>query len=329
MTHIRINSTLRHVFVFVLTAFASAAMAQYAPPAGMPGSTAMHKDSTAFLAWAANCTVTRGPQEAGDPSKGLASAGDASMAAGKADGSVVSLGDGGVATCTFEYPIINGIGADFAVFENAITDAFLELAFVEVSSDGVNFFRFRSHSLTDTTTQTGSFGETDTKKVNNLAGKFRAGYGTPFDLEELSGQQGLDVNAVTHVRIKDAVGSMNNSHASRDGYNNKVNDPWPTPFPTSGFDLDAVGVIHHASPVGVRDIDRARIAVFENPLKCGEAVEVKGVDGIISLQLCSFSGEVLRSSEGSRLETEGLSPGMYLLRIRIPGQPLSYKLILY
>ena len=32
-----------------------------------------------------------------------------------------------------------------------------------------------------------------------------------------------------------------------DSLGNWINDPWPTNFQTSGFDLDAVGVIHQAS----------------------------------------------------------------------------------
>ena len=58
------------------------------------------------------------------------------------DGRVVSLGDGGVAILTFDTPLSDGPGPDFAVFENAFLETFLELAFVEVSSDDVNYFRF-------------------------------------------------------------------------------------------------------------------------------------------------------------------------------------------
>jgi hypothetical protein len=69
--------------------------------------------------------------------------------------------------------------------------------------------------------------------------------GTPFDLDELSGVSALlNIDAVTHVRIIDVVGSLNDLYASRDSLGNKINDPWSTPFASSGFDLDAVGVIH-------------------------------------------------------------------------------------
>jgi hypothetical protein len=181
---------------FLCTVFGSSQT--YHPPAGQAGTNAIYMDSSVFVNWATGCQVTRGYQDISDPSLGLASVGDPSMATGKAQSNgVISLGDGGWAVCTFEYEIRNGAGYDFAVFENGFDDTFLELAFVEVSSDGQHFFRFPAHSETDTSTQTGSFGATDARKINNLAGKYRGGYGTPFDLQELAGTEGLDIDRIT------------------------------------------------------------------------------------------------------------------------------------
>ncbi|MGL5888754.1 MAG: T9SS type A sorting domain-containing protein, partial [Bacteroidia bacterium] len=219
--------------------------AQFAPPAGVPGTTAIYKDSSVFTSWATGCTVVRGYQDVSNTSLGFAAAGDSSMALGIAGSNgIVSLGDGGVATLTFAQPITNGPGWDFAVFENSFDGLFLELAFVEVSSDGINFFRFPAVSNTQDTAQLGSFGLLDATKLNNLAGKYQALFGTPFDLDELENTPGLDVNAVTHVRVIDAVGSILPQYATYDNNGNAINDPWTTPFIGSGFDLDAVGVIH-------------------------------------------------------------------------------------
>ena len=49
----------------------------------------------------------------------LASAGDSSMAIGIPGNGIVSLGDGGYAVLSFERPIKNGPGWDFAIFENS------------------------------------------------------------------------------------------------------------------------------------------------------------------------------------------------------------------
>ncbi len=193
--------------------------------------------------------LIRGPMDISDPSKGDASFGDPNDVLGPAgaDGGshpVVSLGDGGSIVLTFANPIANGPGADFAVFSNSF-EGWYELAFVEVSSDGIAFHRFDSISLTQADTQvewvSGSINPAD---ITNLAGKDLAGYGTLFDLEELAGTSGLNVNAVTHVKIIDVVGSIDPDYARDDSQGNIINDPWKTDFETGGFDLDAIGVIN-------------------------------------------------------------------------------------
>ena len=222
----------------------------YAPAAGQPGSTAIARDSSLFLGWASGYQdLVRGPVDISDLPSGFASHGEGTDALGPADAHVdsfpvVSLGDGGRITLTFDSPITNGPGADFAVFENGIIDGFLELAHVEVSSNGTDFFRFASVSLTSASTQVGSFDLLDPTNLHNLAGKYRRGFGTPFDLAELSGRSGLDIAAITHVRIWDVIGSIDPLYRTLDSLGNPINDPWPTNFITGGFDLDAVGVIH-------------------------------------------------------------------------------------
>ncbi|MBR4392092.1 MAG: T9SS type A sorting domain-containing protein [Bacteroidales bacterium] len=226
-------------------------VAQFAPPAGQEGSTAIDADDPLFVAWATGCTVERGPMRIDKPQNGLASYGVEADALGKADDTLlVSLGDGGKAILTFESPICNGPGPDFAVFENPLKWAvdtnlyFLELAFVEVSSDGANFVRFPAYSYIPTETQVGTFACTDPKMIHNLAGKYMPHYGTPFELDDLPETPGLDKDNITHVRIVDVVGCINPEYATYDCEGRIINDPWPTPFNSSGFDLDAVGVIH-------------------------------------------------------------------------------------
>lgn len=234
------------LFIFLPIAILRAG--PYAPAAGQPGSTAISKDDPRFVEWATGISVARGLQEIDKPDLGYASYGSPSDAFGPAQGSnttgVVSLGDGGAATITFAQPIANGPGPDFAVFENGISDTYLELAFVEVSSDDKNYFRFPSVSLTQTNTQVGGFGTLDPTNLYDLAGNYRVGYGTPFDLSELAETPGLNVNAVTQVRVVDVVGCIETSYCTYDSQGHKINDPWSTPFTSSGFDLGGVGVIH-------------------------------------------------------------------------------------
>jgi hypothetical protein len=302
------------------------ATAQYAPQAGISGSTAISKTSSLFKGWATGCRIQRGLQQIGNSSSGLASLGDSSLAIGAADNNVVSLGDSGVAVLTFATAVTNGPGADFAIFENGFgnsanaEEAFLELAFVEVSSDGINYFRFPASSLIQDTIQLSSVATpsyTNARQLNNLAGKYTAGWGTPFDLEELSGIPALNINAITHVRIVDAIGSIG-SEASRDASGRKVNDPFPTPFPSSGFDLDALGVIN-ALPAGIGNTELLKgVSVFPNPAK--DQLHISLPDATCSVTLYDATGRRLQQATGSKtgltFQLGTLPPGSYFVTVR-------------
>lgn len=221
----------------------------FAPAAGLPGSDAVLHSDSRFVAWATSVvSLTRGPRTIADPSLGVASFGAPGNALGPAGidpTHVVSLGDGGSITLAFDQPITNGPGFDFAVFENAFADVFLELAFVEVSSNGVDFYRFPSTSLTPVAAQIDSFGSIDPTNIDNLAGKHRSGFGTPFDLDDIQVDSiAFDASRVRYVRIIDVVGSIDPLFATTDSVGSVINDPWPTVFASGGFDLDGVGVIH-------------------------------------------------------------------------------------
>ena len=227
--------------------------AQFAPGQGQPGTTAMHADSSAFVAWATGCVAEPGPMNITNLDAGLAGSGwPASNVIGYPQGTmgVTCLGDGGMATVTFASPICNREGPDFAVFENGFANAqnpnlwFLELGFVEVSSDGENFFRFPAYSNTQTETQLDGMGCIDPSQIHNLASKYGAMYGTPFELDEVPDDPLLDKDHITHVRIIDVIGNIDPEYATYDCQGNPINDPWPTPFASCGMDLDAVGVIH-------------------------------------------------------------------------------------
>ena len=240
---------IRILIAILLTGFLSQqVIAQFAPAAGQPGSTALRADSSCFINWASKCHVQRGLKQINLPDSGYASVGSAQSAIGQAStNGVVSLGDGGIATLTFDPPISDGNGFDFAIFENTFLDSFLELAFVEVSTDSQSWARLPNESLTQTKTQTAAFGYTQPTKIHNLAGKYRHPYGTPFDLQDVAMMSNIRINEIRYVRIMDVVGSIDTLYAQRDSKNRIINDPWPTPFASSGFDLDAVGVINQAA----------------------------------------------------------------------------------
>ena len=234
----------------MMPGFALAQIAPFAPAQDQPGTTAMHADSSAFVAWATGCVAEPGPMNITNPSAGVAGAGyPAENAIGVPDGTygVTCLGDGGWATVTFASPICNREGPDFAVFENGFksgTQWFLEIAFVEVSSDGENFFRFPAITAVQYETQLGGFATMDPAYIHNFAGKYGAFYGTPFDLDDVEDNALLDKENITHVRVVDVIGNIDPEYCTYDSQGHPVNDPWSTPFASCGFDLDAVGVIH-------------------------------------------------------------------------------------
>jgi hypothetical protein len=242
----------------------------FPPAAGQPGSTAVAAGSPAIQGWATS-VVSYVPGTFVDasfqtPQRALGAAGNSNGANLGFTFDIVSLGRGGNITLGFDTPIINGPGSDFAVFENSFSDTFLELAWVEVSSDGSNFVRFPAFSLT--AAPVGGFGSVDPTNIEGVAGKYRGGFGTPFDLDDLAGIPGLDVNQVTQVRLVDIVGDGSAANdltpqsladwlnlplaglppelvALAQNAPSVIYDPFPTTG-SAGFDLDAVGVINAA-----------------------------------------------------------------------------------
>ena len=310
------------VFVLILALVPVTIWAQFAPASCFPGTTAMHADSSAFVAWATGCTVERGLMRINKPNLGYASFGEEALVVGVPGGTydVVSLGDGGVATVTFDSPIYNGEGPDFAVFENGLhpdTDStmtmyFLELAFVEVSSDGENFFRFPAISNVQTETQVGGFDAMNPAQIHNFAGKYEAFYGTPFDLDEVEDNPLLNKNKVTHVRIIDVIGNINPEYATYDSEGHPVNDPWPTPFNTSGFDLDAIGVIHDLAHNAVEEGEVEAVSVYPNPAK--DKLCIKG-ENIQSVEVYNLVGQQVVVSSETVLDLSDLTEGIYFVRV--------------
>ncbi len=242
--------------------------------AGSADTTALYKTDPSIVAWATGYTnLSYGVGVADNwktPSKAL----------GPAEGSafdIVTLGRGGQITLTFAKPITDGAGFDFAVFENGFSDHYMELAWVEVSSDGVHFVRFPCFSYTNS--PVGGYGNVSPSEIHGFAGKYQAGYGTPFDLSQLqlaydAANDGTDdvftdeyqaslldnfvhlnIDAITHVRREDVVGDGSRPRddgnvVDAEGIQGAViYDPYKT-FGSAGFDLDAVAVVHQLDATG-------------------------------------------------------------------------------
>lgn len=188
---------------------------------------------------------------------------------------LVSLGDApvgtpaGSITLGFSTAITNGVGDDFAVFENAFLGfsdpafVFAELTFVEVSTDGSTFARFFNTSAT-TIADPGNPLPTDlddtfgrnfallrSTNVSGYAGVDVSNTGTLFDLQTLVSDAAVvggdvDLNEINFVRLIDIPGDGRVT----DSNGNPIFDTLDLGAGNGGFDLDAIGVLNQVPEPG-------------------------------------------------------------------------------
>jgi hypothetical protein len=329
---------MKNIFVILFLFLSGFACFSQSFPAG---TNAIHKDSSIIVSWAVSAVVERGyiniadtafTYTEGGVTSNKAWFGSPDNAAGVADGQFVSLGDSGNIVLQFGKPVFNGPGQDFAVFENAIfspptqfVTAFVELAFVEVSSNGTDYERFPAVSSCQFTDQIGTFEATELNQFENLAGIYPVFYGVPFDLEEIPGIL-VDKNNITHIRIIDAIGNINPQFASYDSEGNIINDAWPTPFATCGFDLDAVGIINSAQNIETQK--PCKYSVFPNPVK--DVLNIPG-DKDVKLVISDNSGRIIMSKQisvsDSQTDISKLPAGIYIIKIDDYQNIYTQKLI--
>lgn len=325
--------------IFLITLlFGKFSYAQFDPQVLFGSKQAIYRDSNIIKGWATICNVSRGWQNYLDTSLGKATVGSEFYGTLKADGSVISLGDSGIAILQFDNPISDKEGPDFCVFENGFTlgnaqsDSHMELAFVEVSSDGIHYVRFPATSYIDTSIQLGNFDGSNATLVDGLAGKYVSGYGTPFDLNVFAALSSINIGKITHVKLIDVVGNKDAQYPARDKNGRKIIDPWPTPFAASGFDLDAVGVINQLYETDVLEKEETAFSAYPNPLKMGDNITLNNLNNHAQISLKNNLGmEVFYSvsNEQKIIETNGFEAGIYILTITQNKQTLHQKIVIY
>jgi hypothetical protein len=181
---------------------------------------------------------------------------------------VVVLGDHGRITMTFDNPIIDGPGYDFAVFENGFnvgttSSIFGELGRVQVSSNGTDFVEFDTGTLHDQ--PVGGYAGFPADLYGGTAGRDLNGHGTPYDLAALRNKPevrsgAVDLDRITAVKIVDIVGDGNDL----DSFGRPIYEAFPT-FGSGGFDLRAVGVMNQQraalNPTRAVGIDTTTVGV--------------------------------------------------------------------
>jgi len=329
---------MKYKILLIILLFGKLCYAQFDPQVLFGSTKAIYRDSSMIKGWATSCNVTRGWQNYLDTSLGKATVGSEFYGTLKADGSIISLGDSGIAILQFDNPISDNEGPDFCVFENGFTlgnaqsDSHMELAFVEVSSDGVHYVRFPASSYIDTTIQLGNFDGSNATLVDGLAGKYVSGYGTPFDLNIFAALSSVNIGKITHVKLIDVVGNKDAQYPARDKNGRKIIDPWPTPFAASGFDLDAVGVINQLYATNVLEKEEPSISFYPNPIKMGENIVLNNLNNNAQISLVNKLGEAVFysvSNDQKVIETNNFEAGIYILTVTQNNQNIHQKIVIH
>lgn len=208
---------------------------------------------------------------------------------------VHSLGIGGWLTVGFDVVITDGPGADLLVAENpffsgGLGDTFAEMAFVEVSSNGVDFARLPNR-YGGPANSPGPFGVAQIGWYGGLIGAVPVNVGAPdpqdvvtaggdaIDLADLR-QHALVLagrvvlSAITQVRLVDVIDGVDRDTAGR-----VLHDPG-----AGSADIDALTVVQHQgnqSPRGPR-ID------LEVPADGNYSLTLSDPDGLVDLDVASW-----------------------------------------
>ena len=209
---------------------------------------------------------------------------------GRPDGTVNSLGIGGHVVLGFDVTIVDGPGADLIVTENPFSTgpvghSFAEVAFVDVSSDGIHFARVPS-AYYGPNQSPGPFGNVNIGWYEGLAGATPANLqaSDPLDVVEAGGDaidlsdlkahplvmSGLvRLNAISEVRLVDA----------RDGVDQDVRGTTIQDAGSGSADIDAVAVIHHTQNLSAR----APLVDVRVPMDGSAEIRVSDPDGLVDL----------------------------------------------
>jgi len=250
---------------------------------------------------------------------------------GSGSGDVCTLGVGGSLTLGFDVTIADGPGADLTVFENVFLfsgQPFSEVAYVEVSTNGVDFARFPSSyagpssGLPGFTAPWGTYSgltgfapvlaNVATNTIDPLDPVVSGG--EAFDLAALANDPlvigGLvDLAQVHFVRIVDVP-----HQSGLDSFGRVIFD---NSGPTGSADIEAVAVLQHTGtvsptsqpivdlfvdaqgylnlrledPNGFLDLDQTQLRVSYNSIQ----TNLSRLRGLVPLQTITPNGIVLRS----------------------------------
>ena len=135
-------------------------------------------------------------------------------------------------------------------------------------------------------------------------------------MDDLAGYTNLNTNQITHIRIVDAVGSINPHYGTTDRYGKIINDPYPTDFASGGFDLGGVAILNGWTPSGISENNHLQINVYPNP--CTDFVMIDNQEGKSAI-LYNALGQVIMnftiSNSQEKISMKDLNSGVYYLQV--------------
>ena len=190
-------------------------------------------------------------------------------------------------------------------------------------------------SISENTTTTQIINEEDYPLVLANCLNEEKGYQivTPFDLEELAFEIALDINHITHLKIIDVVGSIDPNYGSYDHLGNLINDPFPTPYPSSGFDLDAVGVIHE-QPLKVKNefyIENFKCYNGLIEFTINEFISKEIIISIVDINGKKLIEKTLNNIDGKfefKMNLNYVKSGLYLMKINAKSEFYTRKIFI-
>ncbi len=129
------------------------------------------------------------------------------------------------------------------------------------------------------------------------------------------------------------IGNISDTYASYDSKGNVINDPWPTPFNTCGFDLDAVGVMHTGTATDLENINESKTKIYPNPFSSKLYIDYQQNDTrnqMAEFSLYDIYGRMIFNRRVNFLEgidMDRIPAGVYIVKIII-GNDTTVKRIL-
>jgi hypothetical protein len=133
------------------------------------------------------------------------------------------------------------------------------------------------------------------------------------------------VGNIDTLYTTDAEGIITDTiYPTLDSQGHIVNDPWPTAFKSSGFDLDAVGVIYDLAHFAVSENESNVVAVYPNPVKGQLFVKAENLQ---SVEVFNLVGQKVLASEDASIDMVNLSQGIYFVRVTADGKVVTKRIV--